>query len=698
MKYFLLLLFPFSLFAQDTIQIPNLLPEIIFLEQKKEQERLYNPQQIVEINQKKISQLLATTTADVLQKSGEVVIQQSQSGGGSPIVRGFEANRVLLVVDGVRMNNAIFRSGHLQNSISTSPNMLAKIDVIFGPASVKYGSDALGGVIHIHSKSPSYNQEKKTNFSQKYSSANQGVSLHIDHSWSKKNWSYLSAITINKFGNLKMGANRLHGYQDWGRQTHITQGKTQLKTDYNQIDWIQKFRYDGTKNWSHLINLQYSSTTNLDRFDKLNDLSGGIPKFEQWYYGPQKRLLSAVASQYNQKHLLFDEFNNHVSFQIFHESRHSKKFGENLNERFEKVFVLSNTSDFIKNIGYNVLNYGVDFQNNIVNSTANQATATRYADGGSQMQLFSVYGQYKMPYGLSSNYVSAGLRYNFSALQANFIDTATYSLHFSKIDVKNQAITASVGWKAAINKKLQMGASLSSGFRSPNVDDVTKVFEKSGLVTVPNNKLKPEYSYNAELNLSAKMNKNWDWNLSAYYTILEDAIIKQAFTLNNQDSIWYDGEYLPIVANQNEQQARIYGFYAKTNISLSQNWNWTNTINKTIGIIQEAQSPLDHIPPLFAKSELQWKKNKHSISFYSLFNDWKRVDEYSNNGSDNLNEATEDGNPRWWTLNLSYVAKISTTTTVQLALENILDVHYKTYSSAISSPGRNVIISLNSSF
>ena len=698
MKYFLLLLFPFSLFAQDTIQIPNLLPEIIFLEQKKEQERLYNPQQIVEINQKKISQLLATTTADVLQKSGEVVIQQSQSGGGSPIVRGFEANRVLLVVDGVRMNNAIFRSGHLQNSISTSPNMLAKIDVIFGPASVKYGSDALGGVIHIHSKSPSYNQEKKTNFSQKYSSANQGVSLHIDHSWSKKNWSYLSAITINKFGNLKMGANRLHGYQDWGRQTHITQGKTQLKTDYNQIDWIQKFRYDGTKNWSHLINLQYSSTTNLDRFDKLNDLSGGIPKFEQWYYGPQKRLLSAVASQYNQKHLLFDEFNNHVSFQIFHESRHSKKFGENLNERFEKVFVLSNTSDFIKNIGYNVLNYGVYFQNNIVNSTANQATATRYADGGSQMQLFSVYGQYKMPYGLSSNYVSAGLRYNFSALQANFIDTATYSLHFSKIDVKNQAITASVGWKAAINKKLQMGASLSSGFRSPNVDDVTKVFEKSGLVTVPNNKLKPEYSYNAELNLSAKMNKNWDWNLSAYYTILEDAIIKQAFTLNNQDSIWYDGEYLPIVANQNEQQARIYGFYAKTNISLSQNWNWTNTINKTIGIIQEAQSPLDHIPPLFAKSELQWKKNKHSISFYSLFNDWKRVDEYSNNGSDNLNEATEDGNPRWWTLNLSYVAKISTTTTVQLALENILDVHYKTYSSAISSPGRNVIISLNSSF
>ena len=85
-----------------------------------------------------------------------------------------------------------------------------------------------------------------------------------------------------------MGANRFHGYENWGREAHITEGDVQLKTAYNQVDLIQKFRYDGTKNWSHLFNFQYSSTTNLDRFDKLNDQSAGLPKFEQWYYGPQK--------------------------------------------------------------------------------------------------------------------------------------------------------------------------------------------------------------------------------------------------------------------------------------------------------------------------------------------------------------------------------------------------------------------------
>ena len=76
-------------------------------------------------------------------------MQKSQSGGGSPLIRGFEANRVLLVIDGVRMNNAIYRSGHVHNAISIDANSLERTEVIFGPSSVGYGSDALGGVIHF---------------------------------------------------------------------------------------------------------------------------------------------------------------------------------------------------------------------------------------------------------------------------------------------------------------------------------------------------------------------------------------------------------------------------------------------------------------------------------------------------------------------------------------------------------------------
>ena len=91
-------------------------------------------------------------------------VQKSQQGGSSPVIRGFEASRVLLVVDGIRMNNAIYRAGHLQNVITVDQNMLERVEVLYGPASTLYGSDALGGVIHLRTKQPllSTNNKLKT--------------------------------------------------------------------------------------------------------------------------------------------------------------------------------------------------------------------------------------------------------------------------------------------------------------------------------------------------------------------------------------------------------------------------------------------------------------------------------------------------------------------------------------------------------
>ena len=105
--------------AQDTLLLGHTIPEIVFEDEKEERERLFTPQQITSVSAEAVLQSNPSNTADILQKNGAVMVQMSQSGGGSPIVRGFEANRVLLVVDGVRLNNAIFRSGHLQNIIKT---------------------------------------------------------------------------------------------------------------------------------------------------------------------------------------------------------------------------------------------------------------------------------------------------------------------------------------------------------------------------------------------------------------------------------------------------------------------------------------------------------------------------------------------------------------------------------------------------
>ena len=702
-KYYLKLLcflLPVGLLAQNTVQDTILIglsiPEIIFAEDKEESERLLSPNRIEKIDAIDIFQDAPTSSADILQKSGAVAVQMSQSGGGSPIIRGFEANRVLLVVDGVRLNNAIYRSGHLQNSISISPLMLESVDIVFGPSSVKYGSDALGGVVHYHTKSPQSGQEWKANLLQRYSTVNNGVNLYYDHSWSKGKWSFLQGISLNRFGNLKMGEQRYHGYADWGKEAHIVDDNEQLKTAYDQVDFIQKIRLDASEYLSYKMNLQVSSTTNLNRFDQLNDLDNGQPKFEEWYYGPQKRLLLGLGAEHQKKNFFYDSFNNTISYQQLEESRNSQKYNADLIKRTEDVFVFANTADFIKKWEYKTLNYGIDLQHNIVHSSATEGYGTRYADGGSDMTTVSVYSQYKTPLSKRINF-SAGARYSSILLNADFNESNALGLPFSSVQLNNDAFTTSLGLKWDMNKGWESTLSLSTGFRSPNVDDVTKVFEKSGKLTVPNENLTPEQSKNIELTLNKTLGKNYV-STTAYYTILEDAILKKAFSLNGQDSLWYYGEYLPIYANTNTQEASLYGFNAKAHLYLNKEWSSTHSISYTYGKDDSSGLPMDHIPPLYGKSQLNWVKNKHKLGLFVLFNAWKKAEEYGSSGSDNLDEATADGTPSWWTLNFSYSVNISDKLIAQVNLENMLDIHYKTFSSGISAPGRNLILSLKTEF
>ena len=702
-KYYLKLLCLFlhvSLLAknslQDTVMIGLSIPEIVFAEDKKENERLLSPNRIEKIDADDLLRGAPTSGADILEKSGAVAVQMSQSGGGSPIIRGFEANRVLLVVDGVRLNNAIYRSGHIHNSISISPLMLDNVDIVFGPSSVKYGSDALGGVVHYHTKSPRKGQEWKANLLQRYSTVNNGVALYFDHSWGNKKWGFLQSINVRRFGNLKMGKRRYHGYTDWGKEDHIVNVNEQLKTAYDQVDFMQKIRLDASENLSFKINLQVSSTTNLNRFDQLNDLSNSQPKFEEWYYGPQKRLLLSLGAEHQRKRLFYDSFNNTISYQQLKESRNSQKYGEELIQRNEDVLVFSNTTDFIKKWKYNVINYGIDLQHNIVHSSATKGYATRYADGGNSMSSLSVYSQYKTPISKQMNFFT-GARFSTIVLNANFNTNHSLGLPVSSIQINNDALTTSFGLKWRINKSWESSLVLSTGFRSPNIDDVTKVFEKSGKLTVPNENLTPEKSKNIELTLYKTLGKSYI-STTAYYTLLDDAILKKPFYLNGEDSLWYDGDYLPIYANTNTQTANLYGFNAKTYLYINKEWSSTHTLSYTYGWDVSSSVPLDHIPPLYGKSQLNWAKNKHSFGLFVLYNSWKKDEEYGSGSSDNLDEATIDGTPSWWTLNLCFSADIGAKLIAQVNLENILDVHYKTFSSGISAPGKNLILSLKSEF
>src|SRR5699024_4440499 len=232
------------------------------------------------------------------------------------MIRGFAANSVLIAVDGIRMNNAIFRSGNLQNVISIDPNALANTEVLFGPGSVIYGSDALGGVMNFQTKDPqlSYSKEEKTigvNGMARYSSANNERTFHADASLGFEKWGLLSSISYSNFDNLQSGGNFYKDYPDFGKRKEYVARQNgadvvvenddvteHLFSGDDQINLMQKIRYKPTAQWDLKYAFHYGTTTDIPRYDRLIQRKDGALKNAEWYYGPQIWMMNTLKVDY----------------------------------------------------------------------------------------------------------------------------------------------------------------------------------------------------------------------------------------------------------------------------------------------------------------------------------------------------------------------------------------------------------------
>lgn len=247
------------------------------------------PQKIVSISPSEIQMASPQTSADLLESTGQVYMQKSQLGGGSPMIRGFATNRLLLTVDGVRMNSAIFRSGNLQNVISVDPMMVESAEVILGPGSVVYGSDAIGGVINFYTLKPKFSFTEGTSFSgniyTRFSTANNENTVHADVNIGRENWAFRTGVTYSDFGDLRMGE---HGPDDYLRQDYVERQNgtdvmvlnpdplVQRPTGYDQINLLQKIKYMPSKDWDFNLGLVYSGTSDFPRFDRLYRKRDGV--------------------------------------------------------------------------------------------------------------------------------------------------------------------------------------------------------------------------------------------------------------------------------------------------------------------------------------------------------------------------------------------------------------------------------------
>ncbi len=721
----------------DTMRV-SYLDELVISANRIPETRRSVVQQLSIVSPATIRTFNAQTSADLILNTGVVAIQKSQQGGGSPMIRGFEASRILLVVDGVRMNNLIYRSGHVQNILTMDNNSLERAEVLFGPSSTIYGSDALGGVIHFYTRTPAFSasgkKEMKGGAFVRYSTANEEKSVHLDLTLSGTRVASFTSFTYSDFGDLRMGekTNPSFDEQFGVRNEYAVRAYdnssdllvtnedpfVQVFSGYKQWDLLEKLVIKSGERSSHTLNFQYSNSTDVPRYDRLTDPgSGGSGlRFAEWYYGPQTRLMGSYQFQMDGLGSWADHLSVIASFQDIEESRHDRRFNNNnRNNRTENVNVWGLTVDLLKKFRRNSLRYGIDGQFNSLVSTAHSTDLTtgaespldsRYPDGDNNMNMLSAFGTHTLEVN-DKLVLNDGVRLGYSHLRSVFVDQSFFPFPFGDITQDNLTGSGSLGliYSPTAWKFSALG---STGFRVPNVDDLAKVFESqagdaasTGILIVPNPDLEPEKTLNGELGVTRFFGSKVRLDGVFYATRFHDVIVTLPSTYNGQSSIIYNGYPADVYSSQNKDNAYLYGFNVNGWAQVANRVSATASYNYTYGRVKNdggPETPLDHIPPAFGRIGIQYASDRLTGELFSNFSGWKHIEDYSSSGEDNLQYATTDGMPSWFTINLRASYNVINSLTLQVGVDNILDLQYRAFASGINSPGRNFLFTIKGNF
>jgi len=705
------------------------LDEVVVSATRRRQTSGHVPSKIVTISPEEVALQNPQTAADLLGISGKVFIQKSQQGGGSPMIRGFATNRLLYTVDGVRMNTAIFRGGNIHNVISLDPFAMESTEVLFGPGSVIYGSDAIGGVMRFQTLKPQLSLKDRPLVTGKavarYSSANHEKTGHLDVNVGWKKWALVTSFSSWDFDHLRQGSNGPDDYikdvyprRQEGADAVIAQDDPllQIPSAYSQTNFMQKVRFKPNGEWDFTYGFHFSETSSYGRYDRHNRLRNGTIRYAEWDYGPQKWMMHNLNITHRGHNPAYDQVTLRLAQQSFEESRISRSY--NSDERStnsEKVDAFSATLDFTKITGAkNTLYYGLEYVHNDVASDGmltdvstgfDQAGPARYPNSSWSSAAVYMNDEWRISEKLT---MQAGLRYNQIILNSDFGNNADfYPFPFATAQVNNGSLTGSVGGVYRPSEKWALRANFGTAFRAPNVDDIGKVFDSEpGAVVVPNPDLQAEYAYNFDLGISRVFGDAVKVDVTGYYTILENALVRRDFQLSGQDSILYNGVLSKVQAIQNAAVANVYGVQAGIEIKLPAGLVFLTDLN-----VQTGEEELDdgstgasrHAAPFFGVSRLRYTYNDLTLELNSFYQGERKFEDLAveEQGKDEIyaKDANENNYaPAWHTINLKAMVQLTGTLSISGGIENLTDQRYRPYSSGLSGAGRNFVLSVRADF
>jgi len=630
----------------------------------------------------------AQTAAEALRQETGLAVQKTNHGGGSAIIRGMSSNHILILVDGIRMNNALYRLGNHQYLTTVDDWALQRIEVMRGPGSLLFGSDALGGAINLITTLPDTSAavREQFNVNARFSTADFERTLHSDALVLRPRWNFVGGFSHKQYGNLRRG-----GFSIYPQLERSGTSLVQSPSGFTGYDFNLKFNLFPAADQRMTLAYQRSRQFDVPRYDKYENNG-----YYLWKYDPQERDLGYI--KYSAERLewgFFDQVALTLSVHRQGEGRvkqfrpNAKKTNEYDDDLSKGLQLLFKKALFQKH----KLTYGLDFYSEDIHSQRSKfdpetgltrkSLKARYPDGA----LYRSGGVYIMDSWRQSHslQIESGLRY--SLIQTRF---STADSSFSKINLQFRSVTGSAGFSWIASERWILKSRLAQGFRAPNLSDLAKFGQSKGTVfEIPNYNLLPEKLVSAEATVGYRAGRLRS-ELTAYYSYIYDILSSVPALYLGRPTIERDGQVFSVHTKMNNGRGYIRGLEFRFNYNLTAHSGIDGNLTDTFGQNITKQEPLSKIQPTFGMLRYYHRSRGVHQQFYLRFA--LKQDRLS---SDDLSDPRipAGGTPGWYTLNYRISFSAGPNIRLHLSMENIMDFNYREHASGINAPGRNLIIS-----
>ncbi len=646
--------------------------EVVVTASRSEELSFEQPQAILAVRRDEIDYYQPTTTAEILRNQTGVEIQKTSHSGGAPIIRGMFGKRVLILADGIRLNNTTYRTG-TNPYLNTIPQIgVYRLELLEGPSSIMYGSDALGGVINAITKpKPDYFQRLSLNSS--YSSADNGITFGYRSANSVGEGRLSLAFQKSDIGDLKGGG-------DVGKQA---------PSGWTDLEGCLYFEHPLGDNFDIESALQAYKAEDIPRYDRY---IGG--KYDFYLYDPRERYLGFVRLN-NSSLFGMDENSFTVSYQKQREGRRYSKSGSS-ETTHQDVDVKTLHADFnsrkywntaaITTVGAELYSDKVDSWRQEIIEDSTIVSATPPVPDGSEYFASGVYLLHQwQPFERLS--LRHGLRYSHFHVRAKL--ESPYGI----LDENYADISFSTGAVIEVSRSINLVSNISSGFRAPNIDDLTKFEISAAGREVPSPDLIAEHSNQLDIGLKW-LSQYTEGELFLWGAILTDFINREAGSYNGLP-FWDEngnGEKDPdedlILVKVNSDKFYMSGAQLHTEVRFSESFSTSAGFSYTWGEDADTGEPMSKIPPFMGRFALIYEKD--FIDRAELFARFaSRQDRLSNLDKED-SRINPDGTPSWATLNFQSKTRLNQSLKIICGIENIFDTAYKRHASGIYSPGINL--------